>query len=82
MSLIPDLGVAAAVALVVFFVMLGLLVIFVENLDLKLVLGLLFILLGLTIALIALAEVGLAVIALAAIGAIVVHQVLEHFTGS
>ncbi len=81
MPLIPDLGVAGAAALVVFFIMLGILVIFIEDIDLKLVLGILFILLGLTIALVAVGEVGIGVIALAAISAIVMHQALEHFTG-
>ncbi|OGS50240.1 MAG: hypothetical protein A3K65_08620 [Euryarchaeota archaeon RBG_16_68_12] len=81
MPLIPDLGVAAAGALVVFFIMLGLLVIFIEDLELKLVLGILFILLGLTIALLAVGEVGIGLVALAAIAAIVMHQSLQHFTG-
>jgi len=76
-----ELGIAAAAALVVFFVMLGILVIFVENLEMKLVLGLLFILLGITVALVALGEAGIGLVVLAAIAAIVMDQVLEHFTG-
>jgi len=80
MPLVPDLGIAAAAALVVFFVMLGLLVIFIENLEMKLVLGLLFILLGITVALVALGEVGIGLVVLAAIAAIVMDQALEHFT--
>jgi len=80
MPLVPDLGIAAAAALVVFFVMLGLLVIFIENLEMKLVLGILFILLGITVALVALGEVGIGLVVLAAIAAIVMDQALEHFT--
>ena len=76
-----EIGIAAAAALVVFFVMLGILVIFVENLEMKLVLGLLFILLGITVALVALGEAGIGLVVLAAIAAIVMDQVLEHFTG-
>jgi hypothetical protein len=82
MALLPDLGIAAAIALVVFFLLLGLLVIFVENLDLKVVLGLLFILLGLTIGLAALGEPGLSLVAMAVVAALVVDQMLEQFTGS
>jgi hypothetical protein len=82
MALLPDLGIAAAIALVVFFLLLGLLVIFVENLDLKVVLGLLFILLGLTIGLAALGEPGLSLVAMAVVAALVLDQLLEQFTGS
>ena len=71
MALIADIGIAAAIALVVFFVLLGLLVIFVESVDLKFVLGILFMLLGLTIAL----------VTMAAVAAVVMDQMLEHFTG-
>ncbi len=81
MALLADIGIASAIALVVFFVLLGLLVIFVENVDLKFVLGILFILLGLTIALVAVGEAGIALVALAAVAAIVMDQMLEHFTG-
>ncbi|TLZ72680.1 MAG: hypothetical protein E6K10_01965 [Methanobacteriota archaeon] len=81
MPLIPDLGIAASVALVVFFIVLGLLVLFIEDIDLKIVLGLLFILLGLTVALLAMGEAGVALIALAAIAALVMDQVFEHFAG-
>ena len=81
MALIADLGIAAAIALVVFFVLLGLLVIFVENVDLKLVLGIMFILLGLTVALVTLGETGIALVAMAAVAAVVMDQMLEHFTG-
>ncbi len=81
MALIADLGIAAAIALVVFFVLLGLLVIFVENVDLKLVLGILFILLGLTVALVTVGEAGIALVAMAAVAAVVMDQMLEHFTG-
>jgi len=81
MPLIPDLGIAASVALVVFFIVLGLLVLFIEDIDLKIVLGLLFILLGLTVALLAMGEAGVALIALAAIAALVMVQVFEHFAG-
>ncbi len=80
MAIVENLGLAAAAGLVVFFVMLGLLVIFIEDLEMKLVLGLLFILLGVTIALLAAGEVGIGIIVLAAVGAIVMHQVLQHFT--
>ncbi len=82
MVLLPDLGIAAAIALVVFFLLLGLLVIFVEDLDLKVVLGLLFILLGFTIGLAALGEPGLSLVAMAVVAALVVDQLLEQFTGS
>jgi len=82
MALIPDLGIAAAIALVAFFLLLGLLVIFVENLDLKIVLGLLFILLGLSIGLVAVGEAGLSLIAIGIVGALVLDQILEHFTGT
>ena len=81
MALIPDLGIAAAIALVAFFLLLGLLVIFVENLDLKVVLGLLFILLGFTVGLVAVGEAGLSLIAMAIVAAVVLDQMLEHFTG-
>ena len=81
MTLIPDLGIAASVALVVFFVLLGILVIFIENLDLKLVLGLLFVLLGVTVGLVAVGEAGVALITLAVVAALVLDQILEHFTG-
>ncbi|HLE45544.1 MAG TPA: hypothetical protein VI915_00935 [Thermoplasmata archaeon] len=81
MALIADLGIAAAIALVVFFVLLGLLVIFVENVDLKLVLGIMFILLGLTVALVTVGEAGIALVAMAAVAAVVMDQMLEHFTG-
>ncbi len=81
MALIADLGIAAAIALVVFFVLLGLLVIFVENVDLKLVLGILFILLGVTVGLVTVGEAGIALVAMAAVAAVVMDQMLEHFTG-
>jgi len=81
MALIADIGIAAAIALVVFFVLLGLLVIFVENVDLKLVLGIMFILLGLTVALVTVGEAGIALVAMAAVAAVVMDQMLEHFTG-
>ena len=81
MPIIPDLGIATAIALVVFFIVLGLLVLFIENIDLKIVLGLLFILLGLTIGLVAVGEAGVALIALGAVAAVVMDQMLEHFTG-
>ena len=80
LPLIPDLGVAAAIALVVFFLLLGLLVVFVEKVDLKIVLGLLFILLGSTVGLAAIGEAGLSLIAMAVVGAVVVDQMLQHFT--
>ena len=76
-----DLGIAAAAAGVLFFVMLGVLVIFIEDIEMKVVLGLLFILLGLTIALVALGEVGIGIIVVGAIGALVMHQALQRFTG-
>ena len=82
MALLPDLGIAAAIALVVFFLLLGLLVIFVEDLDLKIVLGLLFMLLGLTIGLVAVGEAGISLVAMAVLAAVVLDQMLEHFTGA
>ncbi len=82
MALLPDLGIASAIALVVFFLLLGLFVIFVENLDLKIVLGLLFILLGFTIGLAALGEPGLSLVAMAVVAAVVLDQLLEHFTSA
>ena len=82
MALIPDLGIAVAIALVAFFLLLGLLVIFVENLDLKIVLGLLFILLGLSVGFVAVGEAGLSLIAMGIVGALVLDQMLEHFTGT
>jgi len=81
MALIADIGIAAAIALVVFFVLLGLLVIFVESVDLKFVLGILFMLLGLTIALVTIGEAGIALVTMAAVAAVVMDQMLEHFTG-
>jgi len=81
MVLLPDLGIASAIALVVFFLLLGVLVIFVENVDLKVVLGLLFILLGFTVALVAVGEAGVSIVLMAAAAAIVLDQMLEHFTG-
>jgi hypothetical protein len=81
MALIPDLGIAAAIALVAFFLLLGVLVIFVEDVDLKIVLGLLFILLGLTVGLVAAGEAGVSLVAMAIVAAIVLDQMLEHFTG-
>jgi len=81
MVLLPDLGIASAIALVVFFLLLGVLVIFVENVDLKVVLGLLFILLGFTVALVAVGEAGVSLVLMAAAAAIVLDQMLEHFTG-
>jgi len=81
MALLPDLGIASAIALVVFFLLLGVLVIFVENVDLKVVLGLLFILLGFTVALVAVGEAGVSLVLMAAAAAIVLDQMLEHFTG-
>jgi hypothetical protein len=81
MALLPDLGIASAIALVVFFLLLGLLVIFVENVDLKVVLGLLFILLGFTVALVAVGEAGVSLVLMGAAAAIVLDQMLEHFTG-
>jgi len=81
MALIADIGIAAAIALVVFFVLLGLLVIFVESVDLKFVLGVLFMLLGLTIALVTIGEAGIALVTMAAVAAVVMDQMLEHFTG-
>ena len=82
LPLIPDLGIAAVIALVVFFLLLGLLVIFVENVDLKIVLGLLFILLAATVGLVAVGEAGLSLIAMSVVGAIVLDQLFEHFTGA
>lgn len=64
-----------------FFILLGLLVIFVENVDLKIVLGLLFILLGLTVAFVAVGEAGIALIVMASVAAVVIDQMLQHFTG-
>ena len=81
MALIADIGIAAAIALVVFFVLLGLLVIFVESVDLKFVLGVLFMLLGLTIALVTIGEAGIALVTMAAVAAVVMDKMLEHFTG-
>ena len=81
MALLPDLGIASAIALVVFFLLLGVLVIFVENVDLKVVLGLLFILLGFTVALVAMGEAGVSLVLMAAAAAIVLDQMLEHITG-
>ena len=81
MALLPDLGIASVIALVVFFLLLGLFVIFLENLDLKIVLGLLFVLLGFTAGLAALGEAGLSLIAMAVLAAVVLDQLLEHLTG-
>ncbi len=82
MPLLPDLGIAAAIALVAFFLLLGVMVIFVENLDPKLVLGLLFILLGFTIGLAAVGEAGLSLVAMGVVAAVVLDQLLEHFSGT
>jgi len=49
--------------------------------DLKLVLGIMFILLGLTVALVTVGEAGIALVAMAAVAAVVMDQMLEHFTG-
>ena len=69
------------IAIVVFFLLLGLLVIFIENLDMKIVLGLLFVLLGFTAGLAAVGEAGLSLIAMAVLAAVVLDQLLEHLTG-
>jgi len=81
MAVLPDFGIASVIAIVVFFLLLGLLVIFIENLDLKIVLGLLFVLLGFTAGLAALGEAGLSLIAMAVLAAVVLDQLLEHLTG-
>lgn len=81
MAVLPDFGIASVIAIVVFFLLLGLLVIFIENLDLKIVLGLLFVLLGFTAGLAAVGEAGLSLIAMAVLAAVVLDQLLEHLTG-
>jgi hypothetical protein len=82
MALLPDLGIASAIALVVFFLLFALFVIFVEDLVLKVVLGLLFLLLGVTVGLAAVGETGLALIAMAVVAALVLGQLWEHLTGA
>jgi len=81
MAVLPDFGIASVIAIVVFFLLLGLLVIFIENLDMKIVLGLLFVLLGFTAGLAAVGEAGLSLIAMAVLAAVVLDQLLEHLTG-
>lgn len=80
MPLLPDLGLAAAAAGVVFFVLLGIFVVFLETMERKLLLGGAFTLIGLTFALVLMDEAGIAMIALAVMSALVVDQAIEHFT--
>lgn len=81
MPLLPDLGIAAAAAGVTFFLLLGLLVIFLETIEPKLFLGSVFILIGLTLALFLVNEAGVALITLGVMGALLVDQAIKHFAG-
>ncbi|HLB67963.1 MAG TPA: hypothetical protein VJN63_05815 [Thermoplasmata archaeon] len=82
MPILPDIWVAATLGLVMFFLFLGLLVVFTEGVDVRRVLVALLALEGAAVALVAAAEIGLALVILGAFGAIVADDAIERFTGA
>jgi len=73
-----DPAILALVAGTVFFVLLGILIMFVREVNRKVIFGIVFILIGLTLALFAAGEPGLAVIVVAVILAPVADEILDR----
>jgi len=71
---------AALVAATAFFVLLGILILFIEDLDIKIVLGSIFILVGVAIALFAIGLPEITLFFIGIIAAMVVSEVIEYFS--
>ncbi len=80
MSLLPDLGVAGGIALAVFLVVLGFLVVFVESVGRRAVVGVVGIVLVLGVALSLAGEPGLALIVFGFAAAFVANEAFEWLT--
>ena len=77
MPVFPDLGVAAIVAVVAYFMLLGILVVFVEQIDARIFLGVFLVLVGLAVGLVALGEAGLGALVAAILAALATDQSIE-----
>ncbi len=80
MPLLPDLGVAGGIALAVFLVALGLLVVFVESVGRRVVVTVIGAAVVLGVVLSLLGELGVALIALGFAAAFVANEVFEWLT--
>ncbi len=80
MPLLPDLGVAGGIALAVFLVVLGFLVVFVESVGRRAVVAVVGIVLVLGVALSLLGEPGVALIAFGFAAAFVANEMFEWLT--
>ncbi len=80
MPLLPDLTVAGGIALAVFLLTLGVLVIFLESVPRRIVFGLLLITIVLVAVLSLLGELGIGIILLAFAAAFLANDVFEWLT--
>lgn len=77
MPVLPDLGVAAIVALVVYFIILGILVVIVDPFDARTFAGIFLVLVGLLVGLVALDEPGLGTLVAGILAAIATDRAIE-----
>ncbi len=75
-----DLPLASMLAATVFFTLVGILVLFTDDLELKLVIGVGAILIGASVLLVAVDLHEIALLLVAVLAALAVKQVLEHFS--
>lgn len=80
MAVLPDLAAAGLYGLVVFLVVLGFLVVFVETVQLRRLLGLLFGTSFVAIVLVSVGETGIVLLALGFGGALIANQTFEWLT--
>ncbi len=80
MALLPDLATAGGIALAVFLVALGVLVLFVESVPRRTVVVLVLVAVVLASALVLLGELGIAMVALAFAAAFVANDAFEWLT--
>ena len=81
MPLLADLGVASTVSIVLFFVLLGVLALFVETLGIRRALAAMAGLTTLAVVLASVEEPGIAIVLLGATGAIAADDVFDRFAG-
>ncbi len=77
MPVLPELGLAAILAAVAYFLVLAILVVFVEKIPVRMFLGVVLVLTGLTIGLVALGEAGLGAVVVALLAALATDQSIE-----
>lgn len=77
MPVLADIGVAAVLAAVAYFLVLGILVVFVERIPIRVFLGVVLVLVGLAVGLVAFGEVGLGAFVVAILAALATDQSFE-----